>query len=119
MALKIINGPIIAAGASLSNGVDCSGGDVVRLTLPAAWTPANLSFQVSTDGVLYNDLFDIEGNEIVLQVITGAAMPISKEWSRFWNFIKFRSGTRGYPVAQEAQRDFALTLDVPPGARRS
>lgn len=111
MALTVINGPIIQPGELLSDGVDCSGGNAVRITMPAAWTPANLSIQISTDGNGYNDLYDGEGREVVLVVVPGVAVPIAKEWATFWNFIKFRSGTRSHPVIQTAQRDFAITLN--------
>lgn len=114
MGLLIINGPIIQPGELLSNAVDCSGGDVVRITMAFHWTPANLSFQISTDGVGFNDLFDVDGEEVVLPVVPGVAVPINREWAKFWNFIKFRSGTREYPVIQTPdQREFAITLNVP------
>ena len=111
MPLTVINGPIIAAGESLSDGVDCSGGNAVRITMPTAWSGGNLTFAISTDGNGYNDLFDAEGNEITLKVTPGAAVRIEKEWGNFWNFIKFRSGSRSHPTIQEFQRDFAITLN--------
>jgi hypothetical protein len=114
MALQVINGPIIAAGESLSEGVDCSGGNAVRITMPAGWSGGNLTFAISTDGNGYNDLFDAEGQEITLKVTTGAAVRIEKDWATFWNFIKFRAGTRSHPVVQEEQRDFAITLSEAP-----
>ena len=61
MGLTVINGPFIQAGESLSDGVDCSGGDAVRITMPGAWSGGNLTFQISTDGALYNDLFTARG----------------------------------------------------------
>ena len=110
MALTVVNGPIIQPGESLSDGVDCSGGNAVRITMPAAWTPANLTFQISTDGGGYNDLVDVKGDEVTLVVVPGSAVQVDLEWTHFWNFIKFRSGTRAFPVAQPVQRDFAITL---------
>ena len=122
MTLSVVNGPIIQPGESLSDGVDCSGGNAVRITMPAAWTPANLTFQISTDGNGYNDLVDVNGKDVTLVVVPGSAVPIDVEWSHFWNFIKFRSGTRAYPVVQPVQRDFAITLNdagaAPPPARQ-
>ena len=51
MTLSVINGPIIAAGEAVSEAIDCSGGDLVRITMPAGWTRApNLTVLVSTDG---------------------------------------------------------------------
>jgi hypothetical protein len=107
MALTVVNGPFIQPGESLSDGVDCSGGNAVRITMPGAWTPANLTFQVSTDGAMY---YDANGNEIVMSVTPNSAVPISKDWANWWNFVKFRSGTRAYPVVQEELREFAITL---------
>jgi hypothetical protein len=110
MALSVVNGPIIAPGESLSEGVDCSGGNAVRITMPTKWNGGNLTFAISTDGGGYNDLFDVDGKEITLKVTPGAAVRIDRTWGNFWNFIKFRSGTRSHPVIQEEQRDFAITL---------
>lgn len=116
MPLTVINGPFIQPGESLSDAVDCSGGNAVRITMPGYWTPANLSFQISTDGEFYNDLFDAEGNEVVIPVVTGSAVPLDRSWAGFWNFIKFRSGTRDNPVPQTPDvREFAITLDIPIG----
>ena len=51
----------------------------------------------------------------------GAAVRIDREWATFWNFIKFRSGTRDHPVVQRERREFAITLSTaaaaPPAAR--
>ena len=122
MTLNVINGPIIAAGESLSDAVDCSGGDAVRIAIPAEWTGANLTFAISTDGNGFNDLFDLEGNEITMVVEPGAAVRIDRRWASFWNFIKFRSGTRDHPVVQRERREFAITLrtaEAAPPASRS
>jgi hypothetical protein len=120
MPLSVLNGPIIQAGESLSDAVDCSGGDAVRLTMPADWSGGNLTFAISTDGNGFNDLYDLEGNEITMKVTPGAAVRIGHDWATFWNFIKFRSGTRSHPVIQTEQRDFAITLrttePAPPAA---
>jgi hypothetical protein len=121
MALNVINGPFIQPGESLSDGVDCSGGDAVRITMPGAWSGGNLTFQISTDGALYNDLHEANGDEVTMVVVPGAAVRIDREWAKFWNFIKFRSGTRDHPVVQRERREFAITLSTaaaaPPAAR--
>lgn len=113
MGLTVINGPIIQPGESLSNGIDCSGGDAVRITMPAGWSGGNLTFAISTDGNGYNDLHTGDGEEVTMVVVPGAAVRIDERWAQFWNFIKFRSGTREHPVIQKEQRDFAVTLSVP------
>ena len=72
--------------------------------MPAEWTGANLTFAISTDGNGFNDLFDLEGNEITIVVKPGAAVRIGREWASFWNFIKFRSGPRPSGRATGATR---------------
>ena len=46
-----------AAGESLSSVIDCSTGAPVFLHMPHEWTSARLTFQVSADGSVFNDLF--------------------------------------------------------------
>lgn len=115
MPLTVLNGPIIATGQSLSAGLDCTAGQIVRLTMPAAWTGANLSFQISSDGNGYNDLFTIDGHEVVIPVIPGAAVVVAPlaDFLKAVAFLKVRSGTRNFPVIQPAQRDFAVAIEVP------
>lgn len=113
MALQIINGPFIQAGESLSDSIDCSAGPLVRITMPGNWTSgANLTFQLSTDGQMFNDLYDVHGEEITIVVVPGAAVRIPLEWSTMIAFIKFRSGTASHPVAQKELREFAVAIEV-------
>jgi hypothetical protein len=113
MALTVVNGPIIAAGESLSDGIDCTVGTLVRITMPASWTPANLTFQLSSDGAFFNDLFDADGREITMVVTPGAAVVLTDmDWTgkAAIAHLKFRSGTRAYPVLQDEQREFAVAI---------
>jgi len=115
MALEVINGPIINAGESLSASVDLTGKQIVRITMPAGWDNANLTFQISTDGQGFNDLFGGDGKETTMVVTTGAAVVIDDTHAaikRAAAFVKFRSGTRNFPVVQTQQRDFALAVDT-------
>jgi hypothetical protein len=114
MALQVLNGPVIAAGQSLSAGLDCTAGNIVRLTMPASWDGANLSFQISSDGAGYNDLFTIDGKEVVIPVVAGTAVVIAplSDYLKAVAFLKVRSGSRAYPVTQSAQRDFAVAIEV-------
>jgi hypothetical protein len=118
MTIQIINGPIISAGESLSDEIDCSAGELVRITMPGAWTgSAALTFQISTDGIFYNDLFGLDGYEIALPVVVpGAAVIVPSDIGRAVVFIKFRSGTRSAPVVQQDLRDFAVAIDSPAAA---
>jgi hypothetical protein len=110
--LQVLNGPFIQAGESLSDAIDCSPGELVRLTMPGAWSEAPLTFQISTDGVFYNDLFTLDGHELTLPVVPGAAVLVSHDVGRAVAFIKFRSGTRAAPVPQQDLREFAVAIDV-------
>src|SRR5215510_14098699 len=103
MALQVLTGPIIAAGESLSDGIDVSAGTLVRITMPAGWTNANITFQISSYGQGYNDLYDATGREVTMPVILGAAVPLPLELSAVLGFLKIRSGSRKYPIVQPVQ----------------
>jgi hypothetical protein len=106
---------VIPAGGFLSAGVDCSEGYLARIQMPPVWTPANLSFQISHDGVVYFDLLDLAGAEALLAVAPGTARMINVEpWSSGIGWWKFRSGPLARPVVQAADRTFVVTLR-PPG----
>ena len=114
MSLQIIDGPTIMRGESLSEGVDCSSGEIVRITVPQEFTPANLTFQVSSNGEMYNDLFDDEGTEITIVAEPNSGVVISGRWVRAVGWLKLRSGSRDHPVEQT--RDdckFAIAIDAP------
>jgi hypothetical protein len=112
-SLAIIDGPTIKAGESLSDGADCSGGEIVRITVPQEFTPSNLTFQVSTDGNFYNDLYDAKGEEITIVANANSGIVIQDRLVRSIAFIKFRSGTKDHPVVQKQACKFAIALDVP------
>jgi hypothetical protein len=109
MPLQILNGPIIQAGESLSDGVDCSAGALVKITMPGNWVDAVLTFQTSSDGIMYNDMFMPNGTELTYTVIAGTGIFVPRLTT---GFLKFRSGTRERPVAQPELREFAVALDV-------
>jgi hypothetical protein len=114
MTLQIVDGPTILANESLSDGADCSAGDIVRLTIPQEFTDANLTFQISSDGNFYNDLYDVRGNEVTIPVKPDSAVVIQGEvWGRAINYLKIRSGTRAHPVKQEVDCKLAIAIDVP------
>lgn len=112
--LAVLNGPVIEAGESLSDGVDCSGGNIVRLTMPADWTGANITFAISSDGNGYNDLVGFDGQEVTIgPVVPGSAVVLAQfgEYLRAIAFLKIRSGTRSHPVVQKQRREFAVAIE--------
>jgi hypothetical protein len=116
MPLVIIDGPTIARGESLSDGVDCSAGEIVRITVPQEFTEANLTFQVSSNGELYNDLFDDRGDEIMITATPNSGIVIGGLWTRAVGYIKFRSGSRDHAVEQREDCKFAIAIETAAGA---
>jgi hypothetical protein len=116
MTLHLLRGPFIQAGESLSDVLDCREGQPVRITMPGNWTGETttpLTFQVSTDGAFFNDLFDHEGNEGEAVVMPGAGVVIPNEFFRSLNcYVKFRSGTSDGPVKQSELREFSVVLET-------
>jgi hypothetical protein len=114
MALQVLNGPFIQPGESLSDGLDCSAGAIVRITMPGNWTPANLTFQISSDGALYNNLVLIDGTEVQIAVVAGSAVVLGQfaDYLKAIAFLKVRAGSSEHPVPQDELREFAIAIDV-------
>ena len=112
MAIVILEGPVITAGESLSSGLDCSAGQIVKITFPFTWTHADITFASSSDGNFYNDLMHPNGLEISCAVFPGTAV-IGLGLVR--GFIKIRTGSRDRPVIQTEDR--SLRLRSTPGRR--
>lgn len=102
----------IANGTSLSGALDLSisGGPPVGIQMPAAWTAANLTFQVSHDGTTYQNFQDAAGTEIV--AVAAASVFIALDPTIWFGvrFLKARSGTAGIPVNQGAERLLQLVF---------
>jgi len=99
----------IAEAASLSSAADLMGSVLVGIVMPAAWTAANLTFQASANGTIYNNLYDDSGNEV------GATAAVDRfiAFDSNANFqgvrwVKVRSGTSGAAVTQAAIRTLTL-----------
>lgn len=95
----------ILNGASLSDVVVLDGQTLTGIAMPAAWTAAGLSFQVSYDGgTTYQEMVD-SGN-VAVTFTVAAAQFIAVE-PLLWlgvQRLKVRSGTSGSPVNQGADR---------------
>lgn len=108
-ALGVITASIPAAG-SITPAIDVGSYRLARVQIPATWTAAPLTFQMSADGVTYGDLFDATGTEYTAQVAAGRAVLLPLIDFIGARFIKIRSGPTAAPVAQAAQRDLVLQL---------
>lgn len=104
----------IANAGNLSDAVELKGFSILRIAMPADWTAADLTFQVSDDGgTTFRNMYWDWGPELVVD----AAAAITIELSPFVRLgridqIKVRSGTAGVPVAQAAERKILLVAGV-------
>jgi hypothetical protein len=106
----------ILAGESLSDGIDCSGGRVVRITLPDNYsehdTPV-MTFQTSVDGVNYFDLVNDEGQQITITARRGTAIHVGQQvWTNALGWLKVRSGSKANATDQAA--DVAIMISITP-----
>lgn len=103
----------IANGASLSDAIQTDGSTLVGIIMPAAWTAANLTLQMSHDDSTYNNVYDETGTEKT--IVASASRYILLNPADFLgaNSLKVRSGTSGTPVNQGADRSLIFVLYAP------
>lgn len=99
----------IANGASTSDTIDLAGRTLIGIRMPAAWTTANLTFQVVEDGVTTPvNFYDYTGAEVIVVATTSIFIRLNPaDWLSVRSII-VRSGTSGTAVAQGAQRLITL-----------
>lgn len=97
----------IASSGSLSDAAYIGAETVVAILMPAAWTAAALSFEVSQDGSTYYDL-QYEGSEVTFAAGVDEAVVLDPAKTYPFSYIKVRSGTEATPVNQAADRDLIL-----------
>lgn len=100
----------IANGASLSGAVDSSAGRLARIDMPASWTAANLTFQISSDNATWLNLYDALGAEYTVQAAASRGLIVPLIDFLGARYIKIRSGTAAAAVNQGADRVLTLTL---------
>ena len=100
----------IALSGNLSAAVRLPNGHgLVGLLMPAAWTAADITVQVSLDNATFYNLYTPDAGEVTI-LVSAAATAIyllPAEWI-LANYIKVRSGTAASPVAQAAARSITL-----------
>lgn len=104
----------IAAGQAVSDVVDCSTGRPVFIHMPHEWTSSRITFQVSPDGINFNDLFDSNAVEMAFNIIAGTSVVVDSKRAPITD-LKIRSGSRDLAVPQEASRTIIITLDTAAG----
>jgi hypothetical protein len=101
----------IANGAALSAAVNIAHDYLFAIEMPAAWTAAAITFDVSYDGTTFNPLYNDSGTEISFTVAASRFVVITDP-SRFFAVkkLKVRSGTVGTPVNQGGARTVNLIV---------
>jgi hypothetical protein len=93
----------IAPGASLSDPVATGVDTLVGISMPATWTTAALTFQVSPDGgTTWQELYDGAGNEVTVTAAANQFIQLTSYLWRGMNMFQVRSGTSGSPVIQSS-----------------
>lgn len=99
------NQATIANGASLSGEVVLNGQTLVAIAMPASWTVATLSFQVSYDGgTTYQEMFDTAGAAISFTVAANQFHAVDPNLWFGVHRLKARSGTAALAVNQGGAR---------------
>ncbi len=101
----------IPGGSSMSETINVGGLRPFCLIMPSAWTTANLTFQASYDaGTTWNNLYDINGNEIVASAAASRCITMDPVPFASTQYLRVRSGVSGLAVAQGADRLIKLIL---------
>ena len=100
---------VILSGQSLS-GVCGIGAEysLIGIDFPAAWTAADITFQISFDKVNWKELRDDSGTAIQKTVTAGQYREYDSSEFKSAIYLKIRSGTVDTPVTQGADRTFSV-----------
>lgn len=98
----------IAAGTSLSTSTNLSGRSLIRLTIGASWTAADLTVQLSADGVTWSDLYDEYGTPYTLKAAANRVVFITPGPLLAVNWLRLRSGSPSAPVNQTSDATVAV-----------
>jgi hypothetical protein len=103
----------ISSGASLSAAVPINQMVVVGLIMPDAWTAADLTFAVSSDGgATFRDLYGSADAAVQYQASAGHQIGFDPTPWRGIDQVKVRSGTADAAVNQAADRTITLLLKL-------
>lgn len=91
---------IISASTNLSLAITYDGLSLIGVQVPANWTAAALSFQISDDGTNFFVGVDQYGAEISLAVVAGKRTVVPPMALHGVKKIKLQSGTSASPVTQ-------------------
>lgn len=102
--VKYVVEATIASGGSLSDALDLGEGRAALIQMPADWTAADLTFQVSVDGTNFWSLYKADDTEYKVEAAEDRTILLElSDWLGI-RHLKVRSGTAGTPVNQGAAR---------------
>jgi len=105
MALIDLDVITILSGAALSGALNLGDKTICGFYMPAVWTAAAMSFQVSNDGgTTWLEYYDSKAALSSWPVVAVQFIAVDPVMFRGVNCIKFRSGTSATPVNQGADR---------------
>lgn len=110
-ALGLVQNAVIDSGENLSSAISVGHGWAIAIDMPDAFeddgAPIALTFQGSSDGVRFLNLYDGLGNEVTI-VAAVAQQVLLPRLPCLW--LKVRSGTAAAPVVQGAGATLAVTV---------
>lgn len=100
---------VIPINTAITASINLEGRILVGVYMSAAWTPAGLSFQGSSDGATW---YDVHTDAAELTATAAAGIYVAFDPVNLWGitFLKVRSGTSGTSVNQAAARTLILML---------
>ena len=111
MGLTVVNATIAASG-TITPEADLGTGYLVGMYVPSGWTAANITFQVSPDGVNFGNMFSYLGAEVTFVAVAGQYLAADPTLWKGARAIKVRSGTSGSPVTQTSQVVLQLVVSL-------
>lgn len=101
----------IANGASVSDALDLANTSLLGIIMPAAWTTAALTVEVSADNSTWTGLaYDQDGSQCnsIASPVAGSAYALNALGLLPYRYIRLRSGTTATPVNQGAARSITV-----------
>ncbi|MDE1902177.1 MAG: hypothetical protein KGI37_11160 [Alphaproteobacteria bacterium] len=101
----------IAGGTNLTGTINLGGLRLFGIAVPATWTAASLTFQMSPDGgTSWYNLQDQTGTEISAAANPSCCLTFDPKIFAPLQYIKLRSGPSSSPVNQTAASTLQLVL---------
>lgn len=98
----------ITVGTAVSSAVNLAGRTPLRLLVGAAWTAADVTVQVSTDGTTWLDLYDNAAGVYTIKAAASRAVLLKAAELIGVTHLRLRSGTPALPVNQTATATLTL-----------